>query len=83
LTGDLLAPDLSFHDAPDWNAFPTSESQFLGDGTQLLPGGPALFTTAEDNMNVLAMSSGMTSFNDTNTSTPMMKGKNFHRRAPE
>jgi hypothetical protein len=75
LAGGLLAPDLSsFHNAPDWNAFSTSESQYLGDG-QLLSGGPNFFTTTEDNINVLAMSSGMGTFDDANTSIPMMKGK--------
>jgi hypothetical protein len=77
LTGGLPVPDLSFHSTPDWGAFSTSESQFLGDGTELLPGGPTLFTTAEDNTNILAISSGMGSFNDTNTSMRTMTGKTF------
>jgi hypothetical protein len=73
LTNDLLAPDPSFHTTPDWNLFPTSDSHPLGDGTQTLPGAPTSLSTAEDNMSLLTMPSGMGNINHMNTSAPMIR----------
>jgi hypothetical protein len=75
LTGGLLAPDPSFHTTPDWDLFPHSDSQYLGDGTQLLPGGPTSLSIAEDNMNMLTMPPGMGNINTMNTSALMTRGK--------
>ncbi|KAF1941215.1 hypothetical protein EJ02DRAFT_206990 [Clathrospora elynae] len=72
-TGDLFALDSSLNGGSDWNAFSLSDSQFLGDGTHLASGRPTLFTM-EDNMDILAMSSGMQIIHDTNKSAPMMQG---------
>lgn len=74
LTGGLLTPDPCLNNSVDWNAFPLPhpDSHFLGNGTQMLSGGPSAFTTAEDNMNIMAMSSGMAA----TFSEPMMKSKN-------
>jgi hypothetical protein len=74
LTSGLLAPDPSFHTTPDWDLFPNSDSHYLGNGTQLLPGGPASLSTAEGNMNMLTMPSGMGNMNNMNTSAPMIRG---------
>jgi len=73
LTGGLLAPDPSFHTTPDWDLFPNSDSHYLGNGTQLLPGEPASLSTAEGNMNMLTMPSGMANMNNMNTSAPMIR----------
>ncbi|KAH6873346.1 hypothetical protein BKA58DRAFT_401457 [Alternaria rosae] len=77
LTGGLLAPDPSFHNTPDWDLFPHSDSQYLGDGTQLLPGVPTSLSIAEDNMNMLAMPPGMGNINTMNTSAPMTRGNEY------
>jgi hypothetical protein len=77
LTGDLLAPDPSFHTTPDWNLFPNSDSHYLGDDTQLLPGGPTLLSTAEHDINTLTMPSGMGNINSMNTSAQMTRGKDY------
>ncbi|KAB2102729.1 hypothetical protein AG0111_0g9218 [Alternaria gaisen] len=73
LSCGLLALDPSFQTTPDWDLFPISDSHYLGDGTQLLPGEPALLSTAEDNMNTFTMPSGMGKINNMNTSAPMMR----------
>lgn len=75
LSCGLLALDPSFQTTPDWDLFPISDSHYLGDGTQLLPGEPALLSTAGDNMNTFTMPSGMGKINNMNTSAPMMRGK--------
>ncbi|KAF1843571.1 uncharacterized protein K460DRAFT_287722, partial [Cucurbitaria berberidis CBS 394.84] len=74
LTGSLVAPDSSFHNTTNWNDFslPSSDSQnFLGNGQ--ISGGPSLFTTAGDDMNILAIPSGMGNLHNTSFSTPMTK----------
>lgn len=62
--GDFTPTDLLNTSATDWTAFslPSSDSCYLGNATQMLAGVPSLFTTAEENRNLSAMSSSTASY---------------------
>ena len=77
LTDNFLAPDFSFHNNSNWNTLtlpPSDSPHLLGNDTQVALGS-TFFTTAEEQMNILSMSSGMGDLQSTTFSTPMMKGK--------
>lgn len=80
LTSNLTSPELSLNDTSEWNAFALTSSgpdQYLGDDSQLLMGGSTPFTTAEQSLNIMAMSKGLGNLQDASFSTPMVKGKTF------
>lgn len=78
LTGNATSsPNLSLHGTANWNAFSSlpapGAEQYLGNDS-FLSGGLNHFTTSEQNMNIIAMSTGIGGLPDASFSTPMVKG---------
>ncbi|KAL6703849.1 hypothetical protein ACN47E_008983 [Coniothyrium glycines] len=66
-----LGADAVLADTSNWNPFPlpVCDSQYLDDATHLLSGDSSLFSVPNDSINLVAMSSGMS----TAASIPMIK----------
>ncbi|OAL48111.1 hypothetical protein IQ07DRAFT_633731 [Pyrenochaeta sp. DS3sAY3a] len=76
LPGVHLAHDSSFDNDLNWNTFslPSSDSHhFLGNDNSLASGNLTSFTTAGEQLNILAMSSGLDMMSNTDLSEPMIK----------
>jgi hypothetical protein len=79
LTGSLTSsPDLSLNYS-NWNAFslPSGHEQYLGNDSLLLSGGTVPFTTSEDSLNAIAITTATGNLQDGHFSTPMVKGKMY------
>lgn len=79
LTGSLTSsPDLSLNYATSWDSFalqPSTHATYLGNDSQLLSGGTVPYTTSDDSLNLMAISTSMGDPHHGHFSTPMVKGK--------
>lgn len=77
LADSLVATNSPFDNDTNWTTFPTTSDSphLLGDNTLLPPS--AFLTTAQDDINVLAMTSAMIDMHDIQFSAPMIKGKQY------
>lgn len=73
----MLSSDLSFTNTTDWTSFSLPSSgpaSYLGDDSQFLMSGHTPFTSSDQSINTLAMSSGADYSHNPSLSTPMIKG---------